>query len=66
MNSDFHLLAALAVYIRRAYRAYTVLNIDYEEGDGTDDGDAPHIVTWRFKLGQSNSPPSTPRIDDRK
>lgn len=59
-------LAALAVYVRRAYRAYTVLTIDYEEGDGMDDGDAPNVVTWRFKLGQSNSPPSTPRIDDRK
>lgn len=59
-------LAALAVYVRRAYRAYTVLTIDYEEGDGLDDGDAPHVVTWRFRIGQSNSPPSTPRIDDRK
>ena len=31
-----------------------------------DDGDAPHIVTWDFKMGQSHSPPSTPRIDERK
>lgn len=58
-------LAALAVYVRRAYRAYTVLTIDYEEGDGLDDGDAPHVVIWRFKIGQSNSPPSTPRIDEQ-
>ncbi|KAG8834254.1 acetyl-coenzyme-A carboxylase, partial [Serendipita sp. 399] len=57
--------AAFAVYIRRAYRAYTVLTIDYEEGDGMDDGDAPHVVTWRFKLGQSSSPPSTPRISEQ-
>jgi acetyl-CoA carboxylase/biotin carboxylase 1 len=63
---SFFIQAALAVYVRRAYRAYTVLTIDYEEGDGMDDGDAPHVVTWRFKLGQSNSPPSTPRVDDQQ
>jgi hypothetical protein len=28
-----------------------------------DDGDAPNIVTWRFKIGQSASPPSTPQFD---
>ena len=64
--SNLHLLsfvAALEVYARRAYRAYTLLSIDYEEGDGMDDGDAPNIVTWRFKLGQSASPPSTPQFD---
>jgi len=55
--------AAFDVYIRRAYRAYTLLSIDYEEGDGTDDGEAPSIVTWRFNLGQSHSPPQTPRLD---
>ncbi|KAI0286000.1 acetyl CoA carboxylase [Russula aff. rugulosa BPL654] len=56
-------LAAFEVYIRRAYRAYTLLSIDYEEGDGTDDGEASSIVTWRFNLGQSRSPPQTPRLD---
>lgn len=56
-------LAALEVYARRAYRAYTLLSTDYEEGDGMDDGDSPNIVTWRFKLGQSASPPSTPQFD---
>ncbi|KAG6916120.1 hypothetical protein DXG01_008351 [Tephrocybe rancida] len=55
-------LAAFEVYIRRAYRAYTLLSIDYEEGDTLDDGEAPSIVTWRFNLGQSHSPPSTPRM----
>lgn len=55
--------AAFEVYVRRAYRAYTLLSIDYEEGDGTDDGEAPGIVTWRFNLGQSHSPPQTPRLD---
>jgi hypothetical protein len=59
-------LAALEVYVRRAYRAYTLLSVDHEEGDGLEDGDAPHIVTWRFKLGQSNSPPSTPRLDEHE
>lgn len=58
--------AALEVYVRRAYRAYALLSIDHEEGDGLEDGDAPHIVTWRFKLGQSNSPPSTPRLDEHE
>ncbi|TBU46750.1 acetyl CoA carboxylase [Dichomitus squalens] len=54
--------ASLEVYVRRAYKAYTLLSVDYEEGDGMDDGEAPSIVTWRFNLGQSNSPPSTPRL----
>ncbi|GJJ11159.1 hypothetical protein Clacol_005391 [Clathrus columnatus] len=55
-------LAALEVYARRAYRAYTLLSVDYEEGDGLDDGDSPNIVTWRFKIGQSSSPPMTPQL----
>ncbi|KAF9266806.1 hypothetical protein L218DRAFT_1074678 [Marasmius fiardii PR-910] len=50
--------AAFEVYIRRAYKAYTLLSIDYEE-DGLD---GPAVATWRFSLGQSNSPPATPRI----
>lgn len=56
------ILAAFEVYVRRAYRAYTLLSIDYEEGDGVDDGELPSVVTWRFNLGQSHSPPSTPRL----
>lgn len=59
----FYSKAAFEVYVRRAYRAYTLLSIDYEEGDGTDDGEAAGIVTWRFNLGQSHSPPQTPRLD---
>jgi acetyl-CoA carboxylase/biotin carboxylase 1 len=55
--------AAFEVYVRRAYRAYTLLSIDYEEGDGLDDGEMPNVVTWRFNLGQSHSPPVTPRIE---
>ncbi|KAH9921701.1 acetyl CoA carboxylase [Epithele typhae] len=54
--------AALEVYVRRAYKAYTLLSVDYEEGDGVHNGESPDIVTWRFNLGQSNSPPSTPRL----
>ena len=52
--------AALEVYVRRAYKAYSLLSIDYEEGDGVDD--APNIVTWRFNLGRSRSPPATPSL----
>ncbi|EJD07272.1 acetyl CoA carboxylase [Fomitiporia mediterranea MF3/22] len=55
-------LAALEVYVRRAYKAYTLLSVDYEEGDGLDDGEAPHAVTWRFKLGQSYTAPTTPTL----
>ncbi|KAF6761596.1 acetyl CoA carboxylase [Ephemerocybe angulata] len=55
-------LAAFEVYIRRAYKAYSLLSVDYEEGDSLDEGDLPTAITWRFNLGQSHSPPSTPRI----
>ena len=55
-------IAALDVYVRREYKAYSLLSVDFEEGDGMDDGEAPSIVTWRFNLGQSGSPPSTPRL----
>ncbi|KZT07453.1 uncharacterized protein LAESUDRAFT_758466 [Laetiporus sulphureus 93-53] len=54
--------AALEVYVRCAYRAYSLLSIDYEEGDGLDDRDAPHIVIWRFNLPQLLSPPTTPSL----
>ena len=54
--------AALEVYVRRAYKAYNLLSVDYEEGDGLDDGDAPHAVTWRFKLGQAYAAPETPTL----
>ncbi|KAK2463653.1 hypothetical protein APHAL10511_004404 [Amanita phalloides] len=55
-------LAAFEVYVRRAYRAYSLLSIDYEEGDGLDDGEVPSILTWRFNLGRTRSPPSTPQF----
>ncbi len=41
---------------------YTLLSIDYEEGDGLDDGEAPHAVTWRFKLAKVHDPPQTPLL----
>ncbi|KDQ18913.1 hypothetical protein BOTBODRAFT_28387 [Botryobasidium botryosum FD-172 SS1] len=63
-NDDHYVvLASLEVYVRRAYRAYSLLSLDYEEGDGLDDGLNPSAIVWRFKIGQSSSPPSTPRID---
>ncbi|KAG8215027.1 acetyl-CoA carboxylase [Butyriboletus roseoflavus] len=55
-------LAAFDVYVRRAYRAYSLLSIDYEEGDGLDDGELPGALTWRFNLGRSHSPPATPSV----
>ena len=65
MNRSLFLTAALEVYIRRGYRAYSLLSIDYEEGDGLDDGDLPTAVTWRFNLGRSHSPPATPRLNSK-
>ncbi|TYJ57681.1 hypothetical protein B9479_001535 [Cryptococcus floricola] len=56
-------LAALEVYVRRAYRVYNVLNLDYEPGEK---GGDPHIVTWRFKLGGNQDEPRTPRVDSTK
>ncbi|EPQ56622.1 cytosolic acc1, acetyl-CoA carboxylase [Gloeophyllum trabeum ATCC 11539] len=57
-------LAALEVYVRRAYRAYSLLSVDYEESDPLEDDELPSAVTWTFNLGKSHSPPSTPRITD--
>jgi acetyl-CoA carboxylase / biotin carboxylase 1 len=45
-------LAALEVYVRRAYRAYTVNKIEYHN----DDADLPLFATWDFtlrKMGQA-------------
>ncbi|KIY63781.1 hypothetical protein CYLTODRAFT_493632 [Cylindrobasidium torrendii FP15055 ss-10] len=56
------ILASFEVYVRRAYRAYSLLSVDYEEGDAAGDGDVPTVLTWRFNIGRSHSPPSTPRI----
>lgn len=45
-------LAALEVYVRRAYRAYNLKKIDYH----ADEADAPQYLSWDFnlrKIGQS-------------
>ncbi|OOQ88689.1 Acetyl-CoA carboxylase [Penicillium brasilianum] len=56
-------LAALEVYVRRAYRAYTLKGIDYSAGA------EPPILSWDFSLGKLGQPefgsvnstqPSTP------
>ncbi|KAH8197052.1 hypothetical protein TruAng_008803 [Truncatella angustata] len=44
-------LAALEVYVRRAYRAYTLKEVQYQ----ADEADAPSFLTWDFafkKVGQ--------------
>jgi acetyl-CoA carboxylase / biotin carboxylase 1 len=53
--------AAYELYVHRAYRAYTLLSLDYG-GDGDGEGGLPSTVTWRFKLGQSSSPLSLQRL----
>ena len=44
-------LAALEVYVRRSYRAYSVLGVDYHE-----DTEAPTFLTWKFKLRALTTP----------
>ncbi|WVW79516.1 hypothetical protein I302_101485 [Kwoniella bestiolae CBS 10118] len=55
-------LASLEVYVRRAYRVYNVMHLDYEVGENGE----PHIITWRFKLGSPQSEPVTPRVDSMR
>ncbi len=66
-------LAALEVYVRRAYRAYVLKEIGYH----TDETDTPVFVSWDFALGrigqsefsvpllQSSAAPSSPRHPHR-
>jgi acetyl-CoA carboxylase/biotin carboxylase 1 len=56
-------LAALEVYVRRAYRVYNVMHLDYEAGAQAGE---PHIVTWRFKLSGRTAEPVTPRVDSTR
>ena len=44
-SDDWVKLAALEVYVRRSYRAYNILSVDYH-----DENDACTFLTWRFKL----------------
>ncbi|RFU30919.1 hypothetical protein B7463_g5389, partial [Scytalidium lignicola] len=45
-------LAALEVYIRRAYRAYSLKNIEYQN----DSGEPPFILSWDFVLRKGGTP----------
>ncbi|RSH85904.1 acetyl-coenzyme-A carboxylase [Apiotrichum porosum] len=56
-------LAALEVYIRRAYRVYNVLALDYEPVGPNSEA---NIVTWRFKMGGPGHDASTPRVDSSR
>lgn len=48
-------LAALEVYVRRAYRAYSLHGLNY-----ITDVEAPYILTWEFQLRSSSQPGLTP------
>jgi acetyl-CoA carboxylase/biotin carboxylase 1 len=56
-------IAAIEVYIRRAYRVYNVMHLDYEPGS---QGGDPHVLTWRFKFGGRTMEPITPRVDSSR
>ena len=47
-------LAALEVYVRRAYRAYTVKKIEYHNEAEADE--SPYIVSWDFVLRKVGTP----------
>jgi acetyl-CoA carboxylase / biotin carboxylase 1 len=60
---DWVKLAALEVYVRRSYRAYSVLGVDYHE-----ESDAPTFLTWKFQLRALTTPglgfgASTPSVN---
>ena len=47
-------LAALEVYIRRAYRAYSVKKVEYH--NDSENEESPYIVSWDFVLRKVGSP----------
>jgi acetyl-CoA carboxylase/biotin carboxylase 1 len=53
-------IAAIETYIRRAYKSYSIVNLDHIEGDEADG--SPPAVTWMFKMRKSSSEstPATP------
>lgn len=54
-------LAALECYVRRAYRAYKLESIDYQEGDALDE--ELRSLTWSFRMSANEAPvPPTPRL----
>ena len=48
---DWVKLAALEVYVRRSYRAYSVIGVEYHE-----ESDAPTFLTWKFNLRALTAP----------
>ena len=53
-------LAALESYVRRAYRAYNITNIEYIEADALDN--EPLCLHWSFKMARTSTPAAmTPR-----
>ncbi|CAG8469460.1 4231_t:CDS:2 [Paraglomus brasilianum] len=53
-QDDWLRLAALEVYVRRAYRAYQLLGVEYYTNQ------TPFFVSWLFMLHQTAVSPSTP------
>ncbi|TGZ84080.1 acetyl-CoA carboxylase [Ascodesmis nigricans] len=43
-------LAALEVYVRRAYRAYNLHSLHYHNMEDIVDDDSPFVITWDFQL----------------
>lgn len=64
-NEEYVAYAALATYVLRAYRAYSVNSVDYEMVDV--DAEERALVTWHFSLPQdtSKSPQRMQRILQR-
>lgn len=50
-NDPWVSLAALEVYVRRAYRAYSLQGLNYMT-----DTDAPFVLTWEFQLRGNSQP----------
>jgi acetyl-CoA carboxylase/biotin carboxylase 1 len=56
-------LAALEIYVRRAYKSYSLVNLDHIEGDLSES--EPAAITWTFRMrkaGGSTSQPVTPSV----
>ncbi|KAK4046075.1 acetyl-coenzyme-A carboxylase [Microbotryomycetes sp. JL201] len=53
-------LAALETYVRRAYKSYNLINLDYVEADEAEN--EPSTITWTFRMrkASSESTPATP------
>ena len=52
-------MAALEVYIRRAYRAYTLKEVEYHN-----DNEPPYIISWDFLLRKVGQPEFGLPVDD--